>query len=442
MPPAVGKRDELFDLLKYGKIEPAEAEAEALRLSLDPLRSVPDLADFDPIQQAHWTLPMAVAWIAYRSTDAVREWWPAYREQCWDWWFRKWRIGFDGDVHEGWLLEQRPPATLSLLLIGDAVERDVARDPNFSMTAREAQKALWDALGSDCFRSTGIDQETCQRVQMLPITWTELKCYEENGHDELRANALQTRGAGRYRDVLLPRASLMGLWRAPYVRPKLSLPETMVPAGDGYMPLYCAAQWIATEGGRVDFDPEDADIWRTAFEQLLDAISSDAVLATGLKDGLREPIAGHYFAGLRVAYPFDDPLFELILSEEFYLQSYPYDDEDDWRGGFSDSIRNRHGERWSRVMLRKEHVLARWPFAPVRASDRSGFPGRPSSKHLVFEELRRRAADGRMLDRIGKESQALSRWLAQTFPDKPQATATSIETSIRDLYRDLKASKQ
>lgn len=115
-------RDELFDLLKFGKLTPDEAEVEARRCGLEPLRRVPNVDKFDPTKETQWTLPMAVAWIAYRSREAVRDWWPSYREQYWDWSHRKWRIGFDGDLHEGWFLEQRSPATLSLFLAAASIE--------------------------------------------------------------------------------------------------------------------------------------------------------------------------------------------------------------------------------------------------------------------------------------------------------------------------------
>ena len=434
-------RDDLFDQLKYGKITPDEAEAEALRLGLEPLRRVSTNDDFNPIREAQWTLPMAVAWIAYRTRDAVREWWPHYREQCWDWWFRKWRLGFDGDVYEGWFLEQRPPATMSLLLIGDALERTEERDPKFSMRAGDARDALWVALSTDCFRATGIDQESGQRVQILPITWTELKCYEENDPDELRPNALQQYGPNRYRDVLLPSASLRGLWRAPFIRQVQVLPAQVAPGGDGYMPLYCAAQWIATEGGRRDFDPEDVEIWRPTFVELLAVLSSEMVRVVGIgKDGLREPVAGHFFAGLQVDYPFNEPTIELFMGEEFYLRSYPYDDEDDWRGGFSDAITNRQGDYWGRLMVNKADVAKRWPFD--QSDMRTGVPGRPAlSAQLISDELERRGAEGALEATLRAQAKVLIAWLTETSPKHARPTLKTVENRIRDRYRELRAPK-
>jgi hypothetical protein len=248
-------RDDLFEQLKYGKIDPDAAEAEARRLGLKPLRPTVDQPRFDPAREAQWTLAMAVAWIAYRRLSAVRDAWDPYREECWDWHFRQWRDGPAGDVFEGWLLERRPPMTMALLLIGDSLMSGEWRDPKFVMTASEAKDALWIALKTDCFRATGVDQEARQRVEIVPFTWIDLKLFEHGGRDEVRPHALELTGPNRYCDVLIPSASLRGIWREPVETPALPLPETIPPTGDGHMPLTSAAQWIATAGGTIDSQP-------------------------------------------------------------------------------------------------------------------------------------------------------------------------------------------
>src|SRR5262249_51441301 len=55
------------------------------------------------------------------------------------------------------------------------------------------------------------------------------------------------------------------------------LPELIKHDGPGYMPLYCAAQWIATRGGTLEIDPSDLSVWQDAFAQLLPRIASDEV---------------------------------------------------------------------------------------------------------------------------------------------------------------------
>ena len=79
-----------------------------------------------------------------------------------------------------------------------------------------------------------------------------------------------------------------------------SLPATVSPEGAGYMPLYCAAQWIATRGGTVDFDPNYLDVWDSAYAELLARIASDQVAVIGVRGTAREKLDGHLFAGIRV----------------------------------------------------------------------------------------------------------------------------------------------
>jgi len=80
----------------------------------------------------------------------------------------------------------------------------------------------------------------------------------------------------------------------------------ITPEGTGYMPLYCAAHWIATKGSTLQIDPLDLEVWKSPFSQLLSRISSDEVAVTGLRKGQRKKIEGHIFAGIAVDYPFAD----------------------------------------------------------------------------------------------------------------------------------------
>ena len=63
---------------------------------------------------------------------------------------------------------------------------------------------------------------------------------------------------------------------------RIALPQLMRPEGPGYMPLFCAALWIATKGGVVDFDPVRTDQWEPAYSQLLARISIWSLLKAKL----------------------------------------------------------------------------------------------------------------------------------------------------------------
>jgi hypothetical protein len=72
-------------------------------------------------------------------------------------------------------------------------------------------------------------------------------------------------------------------------------------------------------------------------------------------------------------------------------------------------------------------------------SYRAGTPGRPTSRHLVQAELRRRGRAGELKARLSEEAEALRIWLKNTHPDAPQLTKKSIENAFRGEYRKLRA---
>ena len=152
-------RDNLITLVQRGEVTPADAESQAKQLGLDPLASEPDPIDYDPMREPFWTLPMAVAWIAYRTQEAVRNWWDEYRRECWDWHFREWRVGPDGPIHQGHFLEQRIKATLVLLKMAG-----MWPGQGGLMSVAEAIDTLWLVLRSGGLEATGIDEDTGRRV--------------------------------------------------------------------------------------------------------------------------------------------------------------------------------------------------------------------------------------------------------------------------------------
>jgi len=210
------------------------------------------------------------------------------------------------------------------------------------------------------------------------------------------------------------------------------LPELVKPDGAGYMPLYCAAQWIATRGGTVQINPLDEGAWREAFRELLNRIASQDVKVVGVRDGVIEHVSGIHFASCSVDYPFSDPSLELMLSEELCLVSHPYIDDEHWRDG--DSLQDRSGARWRRLMVLKADVARYWPFAAA-LDHRTGAPGRPSAMHLVELEHRARWARGEALSSIGAEAEYLSQWLANTHPTLPTVRAKTIRNRLGSEHR-------
>jgi hypothetical protein len=155
------------------------------------------------------------------------------------------------------------------------------------------------------------------------------------------------------------------------------------PDGDGVMPLFCAAHWIATEGGRRTFDPADTEIWRPAFRDLLDAIVSGRIPVLGMVEGQSEFIPAHLFAGMKVAYPFTQTPLPLIFSNELVLHSRPSLSEEN---SSDDALVYRGRYRWQRLMVEKERVRSRWPF-DSQAEKQSATPAIVSAENACRKWL-------------------------------------------------------
>ena len=104
-------RDDLLDQVRLGNISPQQAEDDAAKLGLEPFTTRPDPKDFDPRHEAMWTLPMALAWIIWRSPDPVREMWDLFRDKFRFWLPQDWQVPGQPKMH-GHILEGKEPAGL------------------------------------------------------------------------------------------------------------------------------------------------------------------------------------------------------------------------------------------------------------------------------------------------------------------------------------------
>ena len=423
-------RDELIGRVNHGRLTPEEAEVEAKRLGLGSFARDPNPDDFDPLAEVNWTLPMAVAWISFRTVDAVREAWAAYRENCWHWLWRRWQNGPDGEVHEGWFLEQHRFPSLRMIELAelvDKIEDDTSPPP--MMSVGEAREALWIALGEGILSATAIPRRGGARVTIEPLEWPGLSPNDSDYRDELSGNGFSL----AYVDMLVPSSAMLRLW-GPRREARASLPTLIRPDGFGYMPLSCAAQWIAAEGGTRDFDPLDEASWRGAFNGLLAAISSEKVRVVGTRNGSREPVPGYSFASIVVDFPSAEAPLELIMSEAVYLQCYPYVDEEQWQSRFHDSLMSWHKVHWTHLLVEKGDIRKLWPFGSNAAG--TGAPGRPSkSMDLILDEFERRIAQSSLAPSLREEATALVDWLKTEYSTAERPTIKTVENRIRDAFR-------
>jgi hypothetical protein len=433
-------RDDLIDDVQNGRMSPEAAEEEAARLGLPPLARVPDPASYNPMGETWWTLVMAIAWIAWRSPRKVCEFWDTYLRECWDWHCRGVRQGTRAPVQGRWSLKQREPTTLSRLI----------REANYDKAnVKDVKAKLWKVLSDNVMQATGMKRPKGEERVLIPDhEWCDLAPFQRKGRIVLLVRKGQSvSDASGYNDVMVRRQSVMALW--PLLQREECdrlLPPTMSPDGPGYMPLYCAAQWIATRGGTFTFDPHHTPNWHASYADLLPRISSGEVTVTGVRDGIGEKLDPNLFASVRVAYPFSDEPLDLILSEDLYLASCAYINQEHWRAGADDSLQNRHGVKVARIQVLKSDVVKWWPFgldeatAETSAVSRAGrAPGRPSSMHLIIDKHRARLEGGDALPGVAAEARALHDWFRKAHPNKKLPTVGTIENRIRHEHRRRKA---
>jgi hypothetical protein len=437
-------RDQLIHKVRRGEISPEAAEDEARRLGGPALASKPDPQRFDPIKKEWWSLPMAVAWIAWRSAEDVRDFWDEYRARCWDW-QPLYRFEAGEPTCEGYELRLRAPATPLLLTIHaeeDALAGALSGASFFYgvSVVEDAKRSLWRALAEGLLEATAQDLKSTLRVTIPSHEWADLDWEEQNGSDPVRLARKGVLGVSGYGAVKLRSAELVSLW--PHMGPPLdTLPETVTPVGPGHITVFQAAQWIATKGGQVAFPPTDLAVWKDAYGQLLARAASNDLIVTGVREGERRAIESLLFVDLPVEYPFNNSPSQLRLSDDLFLRSYAYAGEEEWRAGFDDSLCNCKGAKWRKLMVVKTDILRWWPFSlkPPEQADahaRTGLPGRPSSWHLIEPEFLRRHQAGQALPSISKEAEHLATWLGKAHPTAPRAGAGSIANNLRVTHRD------
>lgn len=439
-------RDELIEDVKYGRMSPAEAEAAAAELRLPPFETTPNPRQFSPMEEVGWTLPMTVAWIAWRDPNKVLQFYDPYRAQCFDWHFRKWRIGFDGPVYNGHFLKERPAATLVLLSLAEQIDIAIDAEESGPPKVRAANQKLWKALQDGKLEATALPSQNAQRVTIPANEWHDLEAVEEQGHDVLRHGRMSPTA---YKKIIIPRRSVLAVWpERRYLPEAFNLPPTIRPDGPGDFPLYCAAQWIATKGGTYTFSPTDASVWDAAIEDLKARIASGDVQVAGVRNGRLEKIEAHIFSSaLRFSRPYINEPLDLILSDDLYLCPCVYIDATHWHDGFNDCLQTRAGVEWSKLTVLKSDVKRFWPFPEaenernVASGFRTGAPGRPTPIHLVVAEHHRRLESGKAEISVTVEAEHLADWLKSAHPGVPPLRPKTIQNKIRGQHRAAKDSQ-
>ena len=99
------------------------------------------------------------------------------------------------------------------------------------------------------------------------------------------------------------------------------------------------------------------------------------------------------------------------------------------------------------IEVKREDVTRIWPNQSSHDNDAlssivsettytTGGQGRPTSRHLVEPEAKRRIAAGELPESLAGFANSLSRWLSETHPTAAPMTPKTIENRIRQLWHD------
>jgi hypothetical protein len=188
------------------------------RLNLPSFASKHDLARFDPMKQAYWTLAMTAAWIIWRTPDAVLRYSSDYLFECKEWRPRREilagkRIPAGGRIREGW--EHRRCKLVSLHdVVHEASESDPAK---MDLGPIEAANDLWAKFTSGKVEATGIQSNLVssdrRRIVITRHEWTDLSW--QHLHDGGHGSVANHGDSGpRYDDVRVPREHVCEIWKA------------------------------------------------------------------------------------------------------------------------------------------------------------------------------------------------------------------------------------
>jgi hypothetical protein len=210
----------LYRELESGRTTPEAAEDRARALGLEALTPTLDPAHFDPMSETHWTLAMAVAWVAWADLERVRDCLPRWRERHRSWF---WREHVDANsesgakIRGGWFLEQthKGEAPLLYLSLCEASEASEGAPHNEAqrVTVHEAKRQLWACLAAGKISATTIYKGAPHAIPACE--WPHLEAGELGERDALYLRRDAWMGLRYDSDVLLPHADLLRLWPTP-----------------------------------------------------------------------------------------------------------------------------------------------------------------------------------------------------------------------------------
>jgi hypothetical protein len=171
--------EDLLLRFQSGEITREEAEAQSEKAGFGPIPWEPPPTSFNPRTWPEWTLPMALAWIIWRTPEKTREYWNAYRELC---------------------LDRRKSASVSDVIRDFAAKNDDGSAESFFLE-------LWSALCEGRLGSSGIPIGGDARVLISSIDWFDFPRLEfPEGEDATIDSTC------RYHSVRVYKEHVVALW--------------------------------------------------------------------------------------------------------------------------------------------------------------------------------------------------------------------------------------
>ncbi|MFO1173382.1 MAG: hypothetical protein U1E49_20740 [Hyphomicrobiaceae bacterium] len=206
------RRDELFEELSMGRLTPEAAERIAREEGLEPLQHVPGPTEFDPENEAWWTLPMVVAWIVWRTIDRVRSQFDPYRAAAPYWRTKLVRHLVTQEVvsEDGWWLDYAKPASTLGLVLCEAWEKYQVETGWRKTTVLKALPDFSAKASMGRVRTVGMSVADVRVVEIPSFEWCYLQIGEAKDRDEIR---YEHDHSAQYTLVRVLRKDVMKCWR-------------------------------------------------------------------------------------------------------------------------------------------------------------------------------------------------------------------------------------
>jgi hypothetical protein len=209
-------RRDLLGRVQAGKLSPEEADGAAVAAGLGSLSRYIDPEEFWPTAKSHWTLPMVLAWIAWRTYGEVREWDAGYVPMRRDWGLLD-QPSRTGQAATYGLFTRKRPTSAQFRQWGSkrfgpwVVGRDGRPVVLPEASPAEAMSALWWSLENGDLVAHGVRQVGKPRVEIPARDWIDLKVVADGeGREELHVGRGTARE--RYRDILFAVRSVEAIW--------------------------------------------------------------------------------------------------------------------------------------------------------------------------------------------------------------------------------------